>query len=60
MDIRLMLDKRLDNLKKIQNNLDTLGNRIAELEATRDQLHKQQAAVRGVLQRINQPLPALE
>jgi len=57
---KLMLDKRLENLKKIQGNLDTLGNRIAELEATRDQLHKQQAAVRGVLQRINQPLPALE
>ena len=57
---KLMLDKRLENLKKIQDNLDTLGNRIAELEATRDQLHKQQAAVRGVLKRINQPLPALE
>ena len=55
-----MLDKRLDNLKKIQNNLDTLGNRIADLEATRDQLHKQQGAVRVMLDRIHQPLPALD
>lgn len=57
---KLMLDKRLENLKKIQGNLDTLGSRIAELETERDQLNKQQAALRGVLKRINQPLPALE
>ena len=56
---KLMLDKRLENMKKIQNNLDSLGGRIADLEATRDQLRHQQAAVRGVLTRINQPLPAL-
>ena len=56
---KLMLDKRLENMKKIQNNLDSLGGRIADLEATRDQLRSQQAAVRGVLTRINQPLPAL-
>jgi len=57
---KLMLDKRLDNLKQIQNNLGTLGSRIAELEAVRDQLLKQQGAVRVMLERINQPLPALD
>jgi hypothetical protein len=57
---KLMLDKRLDNLKKIQNNLDTLGSRIADLEATRAQLHKQQGAVRVMLERIHQPLPVLD
>ncbi len=57
---KVMLDKRLENLKKIQDNLDTLGSRIAELEATRDQLHRQQGAVRVMLERINQPLPLLD
>ncbi len=57
---KVMLDKRLENLKKIQNNLDTLGSRIADLEATRDQLHKQQGAVRAMLERIHQPLPQLD
>jgi len=57
---KVMLDKRLENLKKIQNNLDSLGSRIAELEATRDQLHKQQGAVRVMLERIHQPLPVLD
>jgi hypothetical protein len=57
---KVMLDKRLENLKKIQNNLDSLGSRIAELEATRDQLHKQQHTVRVMLERIHQPLPVLD
>jgi hypothetical protein len=57
---KLMLEKRLENLKKIQNNLDSMGSRIAELEATRTQLHKQQGAVRAMLERINQPLPVLD
>jgi uncharacterized protein YhaN len=55
-----MLDKRLENLKQIQNNLDTLGVRIADLETLRDQLHKQQGAVRVMLERIHQPLPLLD
>jgi hypothetical protein len=57
---KVMLDKRLENLKKIQGNLDTLGSRIAELETTRDQLLKQRGAVRVMLERINQPLPLLD
>ncbi len=57
---KMMLEKRLENLKKIQNNLGSLASRIAELEATRDQLHKQQGAVRVMLERINQPLPVLD
>jgi hypothetical protein len=59
-DHKVMLDKRLENLKQIQNNLDTLGVRIADLETLRDQLHKQQGAVRVMLERIHQPLPVLD
>jgi len=54
---RQMLEKRLDNLKKIQSNLDSLGIRVAELEATRDQLLKQQDTMRQIRERIEQPLP---
>lgn len=57
---KVMMEKRLENLKKIQNNLDSLGARISELETAREQLHKQQETVRAMLQRINQPLAAVE
>ena len=57
---KVMMEKRIENLKKIQNNLDSLGARISELEATREQLRKQQQTVREMLARINQPLAAAE
>jgi len=57
---KVMMEKRLENLKKIQNNLDSLGTRISELETAREQLRKQQETVRQMLERINQPLPAVE
>lgn len=53
---KLMMEKRLENLKKIQNNLDSLGGRITDLENTRTQLLKQQETVRRMLKRIHQPL----
>jgi len=55
-----MLEKRLDNLKKVQANLDTLSTRIAELETSRKQLHAQQEAVKVMLKRIQEPLPLSE
>jgi uncharacterized membrane protein YccC len=57
---KVMMEKRLENLKKIQSNLDSLGARIAELEATREQLSKQQDTMQRMLERIHQPLPADE
>jgi len=55
-----MMEKRLDNLKKIQANLDSLGTRIAELETTRDQLKKQQESIRKMMERIHRPPPVDE
>jgi len=55
-----LMEKRLDNLKKIQSNLDNLGSRIAELETTRDQLKKQQEAIGRMLERIHHPPPVEE
>jgi hypothetical protein len=57
---RMMMEKRIENLKKIQENLDSLGSRIAELETARGQLKNQQAAMQQMLDRINQPLPTLD
>ncbi|HCU53031.1 MAG TPA: hypothetical protein DIC36_01665 [Gammaproteobacteria bacterium] len=54
---RQMLEKRLENLKKIQSNLDSLGSRVAELEATREQLITQQDTMRRIRERIDLPLP---
>jgi len=54
---RQMLEKRLENLKKIQANLDSLGSRVAELEAAREQLLTQQDTMRRIRERIDQPLP---
>jgi len=57
---RQMLEKRLENLKKIQANLDSLGSRVAELEDTREQLLAQQDTMRRIRERIDQPLPATD
>jgi prefoldin subunit 5 len=54
---RQMLEKRLENLKKIQSNLDSLGSRVAELEAAREQLITQQDTMRRIRERIDLPLP---
>jgi hypothetical protein len=54
------LDARLDNLKKIQANLDSLGSRITELEKGREQLKLQHKAVQQMLTRIHQPLRTSE
>ncbi len=54
------MEKRLENLKKVQANLDSLGSRIAELETTREQLKKQQEAIGRMLERIHRPPPVEE
>ena len=51
------LERRLENLKKVQDNLNTLGTRVAELEANRTQLLAHQETVKKMLARIQEPLP---
>jgi hypothetical protein len=55
---RQVLEKRLDNLKKIQGNLNSLGARIVELETERARLLQQQQTARQMLERIQKPLPS--
>jgi hypothetical protein len=53
---KALMDRRLENLKKVQDNLDNLGERIAALEATKQGLIEQQKTTRSMLAKINQPL----
>lgn len=52
-----LLEKRLDNLKKVQENLSSMGERVNELEIARQELLKQQLVIQTMLEKINQPLP---
>lgn len=54
----LTMDQRVENLKKINRNLETLNGRIAELEALKQTLESQQQVNQDILKGINQPLPA--
>jgi hypothetical protein len=54
---KILMDQRLENLKKVHENFDNLGDRIAELESNRQNLENQQLVIRNMLRKINQPLP---
>ncbi len=55
-----MIDQRLDNLRKIHENLDNLNNRIAYLEATNNKLEIQKKMTENVMAKIDQSLPSHE
>jgi hypothetical protein len=50
------LVKRLDDLKKIQDNLDNLDKRIAELDVVKKTLHNQQQMAKTMLHKIHRPI----
>lgn len=54
---KILMDQRLENLKKVHENFDNLGDRIAELESGRQNLENQQLVIRNMLRKINKPLP---
>jgi hypothetical protein len=54
---KILMDQRLENLKKVHENFDNLDDRIAELESSRQNLENQQLVIRNMLRKINQPLP---
>lgn len=51
---KLMMDQRIENLKKIHKNLNNLNERIAELEATKEKLENQQHIALSVLPNVRQ------
>ncbi|HKQ30797.1 MAG TPA: dynamin family protein [Burkholderiales bacterium] len=56
---KIMMDHRLENLKKVHENLDNLQGRIQELSMTRQNLESQQVTIKTMLRKLNQPLVTL-
>jgi hypothetical protein len=54
---KIMMEQRLENLKKVHENLGNLGTRIHELEATQQNLEGQLAIIQGMLRKLAGPLP---
>ena len=57
-DHKEQMDKRLENLRKINESRDTLEDRMAELKNQALVLKKQYEEVNGILKVINRPLSA--
>jgi Dynamin family len=53
---KILLDRRLEDLKKIHENLDNLSSRIAELESTRENLETQLRVIRQMRTKISAPV----
>ena len=53
---KIMMDHRLENLKRIHENLDNLSDRIADLEGTKNNLENQLIIIGNMLRKIGQPL----
>jgi hypothetical protein len=53
---KIQLTRRLDDLKKIQDNLDNLDKRIAELDVVKKNLHNQQQMAKIMLHKIHRPI----
>lgn len=53
---KIMMDHRLENLKRVHENLDNLSERITELENTKQNLENQLLVIGNMLRKINQPL----
>lgn len=50
------IDRNIEVLRKIHENMDTLGEKIAELEERKAGLEKQIQTTEGLLERIHRPL----
>lgn len=55
---KIMMDHRLENLKRVHENLGALSGRIADIEATKQNLENQLLIIGNMLRKINQPLAA--
>ena len=53
---KIMMDHRLENLKRVQANLGALSGRIAEIEGAKQNLENQLMIIDNMLRKIDQPL----
>jgi predicted GTPase len=52
---KIMMDQRLENLKRVHENLDNVSGRIADVEATKQNLENQLMIIRNMMRKIGQP-----
>ena len=52
---KMMMDHRIENLKRVHENLGNLSGRIAELELNKQNLESQLTVIGNLLRKINQP-----
>ena len=55
---KMMMDHRIENLKRVHGNLGNLSGRIAELELNKQNLESQLTVIGNLLRKINQPFGA--
>jgi hypothetical protein len=53
---KMMMDHRIENLKRVHENLGNLSGRIAELELNKQNLENQLTVIGNLLRKINQPV----
>lgn len=49
------IDRDMEALRKVHENMDSLGSQLAEFDKTRETLSKQLATIDGLIRRIQQP-----
>jgi hypothetical protein len=54
-DHKIQIERRLDNIKKIHDNIDSLQERLAELESTQSTLSTQLTVLEGILTKLQRP-----
>ena len=60
-DHKAQIERRLENVKKIHDNIDSLQDRLSELEAMQAALSKQLKILEGILSKLQRPVePTLE
>ena len=52
---KLMMERRLESLKKVHENHDNLATRLAECESRRQQLESQLTVISNMLRKLDQP-----
>jgi len=57
-DHKAQIERRLDNVKKIHDNIDSLQDRLTELETLQAALTKQLRVLEGILTKLQRPLDA--
>jgi hypothetical protein len=59
-DHKMQIERRLENIRKIHDNIDSLQDRLVELDAVQSALLKQLAVLEGILTKLQRPQQAAQ